>query len=254
MAMGWVEDVRQSAIIDEAEQLATRYLLPEFADVRAIYAAIGFDAQAFAEGLLADAKAGRDARSGSAVTQAGYEVESAQSRDVVTESRTWFEQLRLAGRYATATGHPLAPYVDRLAAARDLAPESWSRARDSLDACLKFLRTANLQGSGLPADFVARGEGLVARLDKERTDASAPWLGRADQSERLQQILDRIVASFEKVSAARDLAMAITGKKIPGLEFSLVRGAAGGSTSAAPAAAPAAPAAPGAEGSGDAGL
>jgi hypothetical protein len=230
MAMKWIEEVRQTAIIDEAEQLANRMLSPEFAPFVAIYAVIGFDAIAFATALLADARAARAARSGSVVQQVSYEVESGHSRDAVTECGTWFDHLRLAGRFASTNKHPFGAYVERLAAARELSADSWSRARDSLDAVLTHLRTADLTGSGVSAEFVARGEALAVRLDRERTDTGDPWLARAAQTEKLQEILGAIVDAFERVAAARDLAMALTGKNIPGLELSLVRGAAASSS------------------------
>jgi hypothetical protein len=226
MAVAWVEEVRQTALIDEASQLATRYLSPEFADVRAIYAVIGFDALAFATQLKADSSAARAERGGSAVSQVNYEVESAQSREAVKACGSWFEQLRRAARFALVEKRPFGERAERLLAGHELSDESWSKARDGMDVALTWLRTTDLAGTGLPADFVARGDALVTRLDAERSDADGPWLGRSRHSGRLQELLATLAASLERVVAARDLAMAVTGKDIPGLELGLVRAAA----------------------------
>ena len=63
MAMQWLDDVRQTATLDEAEQLAVRLMQAPFQEVRASYAKIGFDVTAFAAKLSESVSEARKARS-----------------------------------------------------------------------------------------------------------------------------------------------------------------------------------------------
>lgn len=234
MSVGYMDDVRQTAVIDEAEQLANRYLLPEFEDVRQLYAAIGFDALAFAVDLKGLADTARSARNQAAAEQAGYEAGSAEVRAVVPECGTWLEQLRTAGRYAKSRKLPLGDQIESLVASREFSPQSWSQARDTVGASIALLSSANLAGAGLTPAFVAQGRALFDRLEQERTEQAIPWKATGAHTEALHAALDAIQDRFEEVVAARDHAMAMTGKRIPGLELTLIRGAA---ASARPAAA-----------------
>ncbi len=243
MSVGYMDDVRQTAVIDEAEQLANRYLLPEFADVRALYAAIGFDALAFAHTLSGLAATARDARNEAAAERAGYEAGSADVRAVVPDCATWLEKLRTAGRFGRSRKLALGQKIENLVTNREFSPTSWSQARDAVGAGLAVLRDADLVSVGLTADFVARGRELFATLERERTEQSIPWKDGSKHTDALHAALAAIQERFEEVIAARDHAMAMTGKRIPGLELTLIKGAAATSSRPAPdAPSPATPA------------
>jgi hypothetical protein len=235
MALLWIEHVRQPALIDEAEQLANRYLNPAFADVLALYREIGFDIDGEVVKLSDHAKEARQLRAQSGSAQVSYEAESAHARDAVKAAARWLEELEVIGRFARVARHT-GTGMDRLLESGRLAAGSWSQATDSLGLALLQLPDSGLSRFGLKPDFTARGEAILASLSKERTDTDAPFRVRDAASERLQEVLGEIVYSFELISAARDAAMFVTGKEIPGLELTFVKGAA------APRTAPAEPA------------
>lgn len=243
MAMQWIDDVRQTAIIDEAEALAVRHLQAPFAPVLAKYAAVGFDMRAVATELKATAATARKARAEASTAQAVYEIQSEQSREKVAAAKKYLDQLRAVTRFARAEGHPLRGGLDRLFV-DDFAAESWSNSTDFL--AVAFARLANateltaeltgdLQRFGMPADFIAQGQRLFEELQTERDEAGLAASTRHFATGRLHELLDGIVQTFERIDAARDLVIAITGEDLPGLELTLVRGAAAARSASNPA-------------------
>lgn len=226
MAMQWIGDVRQAAIIDEAEQVAHKHLADSMEEVREAYASVGFDVLEAATRLRDLAREARLARAVSEAAQDTYEVEASQSRAVVAEADKWMDQLRRAVRFARLKGHPLGEGIEHPFA--KLEADSWSKSMHSMVKALVHLQgsAASLQRYGLPADFVTRGKALAAALQDESKDAAQAGTSRQTRAIHLNALLDEIVAEFELFDAARDFAMAMTGKELPGFELSLVRGAA----------------------------
>lgn len=226
MAMQWIEDVRQTALIDEAEQLAVKHLQAPFAEVRAHYQVIGFDVEAFANELKELAARARQLRARAMDAQARYRAESGDARDVVAEVGRWIEQLHLVVRFAKASDHPQAKRLDDLI--DQLAAESWSKSRHSVEQGLVALghMASSLESYGLQPGFVDLGHQLAQRLDSERAEQVEVASERILYARQLQEVIGRIVKAFERIAAARDLVSSVTGEELPGLELNLVRSAA----------------------------
>ena len=102
MAMQWLDDVRQTATLDEAEQLAVRLMQSPFQEVRASYARVNFDVATFAAKLSESVREARKARSARKVAQNRYELESTERREAVEAAAKWIVTLQLAGRCGSA--------------------------------------------------------------------------------------------------------------------------------------------------------
>jgi len=225
--MQWLDEIRQTATLDEAEQLAVRLVQKPFEEVRAQYALVGFDALAFAAELGELTRLARRARAARKVAQNRYELESGDRHDVVREVRRWLDQLHSAARYARAKKHPLGDKLPKLLFTSEVSAETWSQSRDGMLPVLdNVAELGDLTGIGLPADFHAQGLALYERLGDERDDAVYAESSRFVATGRLEGLLDAIVEKFEEIVCARDLVMARTGEALPGLELSLVKAAA----------------------------
>lgn len=226
MAMQWIGDVRRTAVIDEAEQVALRYLQAPFAEVRALYRVIDFDVKGFATELLERASKARHLRARAIDAQARYDRETREARDVVAEVGRWVEQLHLVVRFAKASGHPHADRLDHLV--DQVAAGSWSRSVHSVEHALVALERAapTLAPYGLQPGFVERGRELAGRLLSERADQVAAATEHVQYASRLQDELAHITRALERLAAARDLVMSITGEDLAGLEQNLERAVA----------------------------
>jgi hypothetical protein len=234
MAMAWIQDVRKTAVIDEAHRLAQLMLDPAFAEYHAAYAQVGQDSVAIATGLLQDALTARKVRAQAESLQAEFEVESGESRAATDKIGRWLHVCSPtpssppAG--ATRGGRGSCGCSRRTtcrptAAARRCTP--WSR-------CSTRWRARGIAGFGLPPDFVEQGQVLLANLDRERLEAYSVQLRRAVAVSQLQAVMQKLVDTFEHLAVARDAAMSESGKDIPGFDLALVRGAAAGATQPAP--------------------
>lgn len=236
MAMAWMSGVSQTAVAQEARQFAVRHKDPTFAPVVAQYRVVGFDVVAAADRLLALSDEALSLRGSVDAAQARYEVESAQHRDAVARVAGWLRKLQLAARYAAVSGHPAGPHLQRLLAHPDLQAESAIGASGALREVLDQLGRDDLSGYGLGPAFVAEGRALLQDLLDQGTDTVTPESQRLLHTTRLHQVLDEIVALFERIAAAREFAMEMTGADIPGFSLTFVRGAQGGTAAPAPAA------------------
>jgi hypothetical protein len=235
MAMAWINDVRKTAVIDEAHCLAQLMLDPAFADYHEAYKLVDQDSLAIATQFLNDALAARTARAQAESLQALYEVESAESRAAAANIGRWLRRLLTGARLAVRSGHPRGAGVVRLFAGDELSSDSASKALHSVAQVLETAATTNLTGFGLPADFVEEGRVLLAKLEVERSEAASVQLRRAIVVTHLQAVMQELVDTFEHIAVARDAAMSESGKDIPGFDLALVRGAAAGATEPVPA-------------------
>jgi hypothetical protein len=225
--MQWLDEVRQTATLDEAEQLAVRLGQKPFESAREAYAQVNFDIPEFALGVTNLVTQARRARASAIVAQNRYELESGDRRAVVAEVAKWLEQLHMAGRYAKANKHPLGQQLPKLLFTSEVSAETWSQSRDGMLPVLDNVADlGDLTEIGLPADFHARGVALYERLGEERDDAVFAESSRFIATGRLEALLDQIVEQFERIVAARDLYMSLYDEDLPGLELSLVKSAA----------------------------
>lgn len=180
----------------------------------------------FANGVLELVNVARDARARSSAAQTRYEIESAESRAVVDEAEKWFDILDAVTNYAEGEGHPLGDGLQRLF--DDLQADSWSQGMDSMLDAIALLEEEGqgLTAYGLPADYFERSSDLAVRLRKELGETLAAESKRMNAVRTLRKTIDQIIVAFERISAARDLVMVLTGEELPGLELSLVRAAA----------------------------
>lgn len=224
MGMQWVGDARRTAVIDEAEQVALRYLQAPFAEVRALYRVIDFDVKEFATDLLERASKARHLRARAIDAQARYEVEAREAHDASAEVGRWMEQLHLVARYAKASGEPHGEHLEGLV--HQLVAESGS-SMESLELGLVALEhmSATLESHGLQPDFVERGRALSRRLLSERSDQLSVAAEHVQYASRLQEELVHITRALERLAAARDLVISITGEDLAGLEANLERAA-----------------------------
>jgi hypothetical protein len=234
MAMAWIQDVRKTAVIDEAHRLAQLMLDPAFAEYHAAYAQVGQDSVAIATGLLQDALTARKVRAQAESLQAEFEVESGESRAATDKIGRWLQRLFTNAKLAARGGHPRGAGVLRLFSADDLSSDSGSKALHSVEQVLHTVASTGIAGFGLPPDFVEQGQVLLANLDRERLEAYSVQLRRAVAVSQLQAVMQKLVDTFEHLAVARDAAMSESGKDIPGFDLALVRGAAAGATQPAP--------------------
>lgn len=227
MAMQWLDEIAQTATLDEAEQLGVRLVQEPFEDVRKSYAKVNFDAMSFGEHLTSLVTKARRARAARMVAQNRYELESGDRRTVVSAVAKWLEQLHLAARFAKANKHPLGDKLPKLMFTSEVSAETWSQSRDGMTPVLENVaELGDLTGIGLPVDFHARGVALYEMLGDERDETVYAESSRFVATGRLEQLLDQIVEQFERIVAARDLVMSLYDEDLPGLELSLVKSAA----------------------------
>jgi hypothetical protein len=234
MAMAWIQDVRKTAVIDEAHRLAQLMLDPAFAEYHAAYTLVGVDSAAIATGLLQDALGARKIRAQAESLQAQFEVESGESKAATAKIGRWLQRLFTNAKLAARAGHPRGAGVIRLFSADELSSDSGSKALHSVEQVLHTTARTDLTGFGLPANFVEQGKALMADLDRERLESYSAQLQRAVAVNQLQAVMQKLVDTFEHLAVARDAAMSESGKDIPGFDLALVRGAAAGATEPAP--------------------
>lgn len=235
--MQWMRSVRQTAVIDESEQLAVRLVQAPFEPIRESYARIGFDAIAFAAGLAERAAQARTLRTRWLVAQNRRELFSTERDALVDEIGAWFHQLRSVARFAKTRGHALAEPLELASTVPTMSHETWSQTFDGLDAVQTLLSTLGTVGDvGLTPNFQARGAALRGRLVDQRTDAARWEAAALLASAQLGWTIGDIVTRFEVISAARDLVRATSGEDLPGLELALVKAAGPGAPPAVRAA------------------
>lgn len=231
-------NIRQSPLIDQAEQVADRMLRPAFAPYVPLFAD-HFDAIAMATRLRDVSNAARETRGAADAADAAYLTESDEARQAVADFKDWLDDLDLGLRYARAAGNPIHP---RLARIFEAAPdvESYSRGAELYAALHAHGLDISGRPYGLPEDWFRTARTLGDTMKKEQLDSNASYLSRRTLTARLHAQLAELSQKLELIDLARIMIERRTGTKIPGLEMALARSAAAGSgTAPSPAVDPA---------------
>ncbi len=212
--------VKQSLLIDTAQQLAAQLRSDAMKDVRPLFR--NYDA--LAEAALLDAKtnAARDLRADVKRLGRKIEAEAMDSDAKIALAKTWRRKLDTGVDYAFDLG-TVTPQMVRLYAS-DAPFGSWSATADGMHYLVRTLLLERPDPAvlSLDPDHVAEGQAILLALHQEKGEASIAKVERELAALALRPLLDELAKLLRKYAKARAVAAEYTTQPLPRVDTDLI--------------------------------
>jgi hypothetical protein len=213
---------------DQASDIASELAAPTFRPILELLTTVGnFDHDDWRARFVPTLAAADEAFSGRESNAADQTAESEEVATFVAQGNAWVAVSRAIVVQAARRKHPTAGrllhHIERVEGRID----SFREGRPALHRLLTTLQQNQVSAPlPFPADFIERGNTIVAGLIANRAELVAAQSGITVNADALRTHMAALAELCEEVNDAREVVIAITGKELPGFDLRLIRAAA----------------------------
>jgi hypothetical protein len=213
------------AVVDQCDDIHATHTAPAFSPVREQLYAVGLPAT-FYEHLESVATKYRSALTMRDNTELDYEAEAGDVRALTVRGGKWVRTAHSAVRTLLADQHPEASKLATRLRLGNVSTDSNRVTRKAIDDMVHmFEKLPDLSIFHLPANFMDEGRALATSYPIETDETIDRRIERDMLSIEIEGLHKQVYMLLEQLVARKDMVEVITGEKLPGFDFALLRAA-----------------------------